>query len=167
MRNMFKTIRQGGDVLRFHTVALGRGQTVAAHSWGVATLVLELWPDASRELLIAALYHDVPEAVLGDLPAPAKWEHAELAKAYAKAEAGIALDLGVDFSLTDEDHKRLRIADMLELLWFCLEQRRLGNRNVEEIWDRGLKYLATEFLWEDRVGLMVLDLKGEWNDVIS
>ena len=55
-------------VSRFHTVAsLHPKQTVGSHSYGVAILVNELWADASKELLQKALYHDVPEIMLGDI----------------------------------------------------------------------------------------------------
>ena len=50
-------------------VGVGRPESVAAHSWGVAWLVLELLPsdlDLGRALAYAVL-HDLPEARVGDL----------------------------------------------------------------------------------------------------
>jgi hypothetical protein len=63
-------ILRGGDVVRYHTEghALPR-QTVAEHTWRMIAILLHLWPDASRELILAAHSHDKPEGVRGDPPA--------------------------------------------------------------------------------------------------
>lgn len=48
---------------------VGRAESVAAHSWGVALLVLHLLPESlDRALALSyAVLHDQPEAVTGDL----------------------------------------------------------------------------------------------------
>lgn len=66
-----------GEVARFHAAPRVAPQTVAAHSWGVATLVLYLYPPARRQLLLEALYHDSAEVVTGDIPATFKWANGE------------------------------------------------------------------------------------------
>jgi len=42
---------------------------IDGHQARVARIILALWPDASRELLIAALTHDDGEYITGDIPA--------------------------------------------------------------------------------------------------
>ena len=134
-------IRNGGAVKRFHMIPTNNEQTVAAHSWGVACIVLDLWPDASVHLLRAALHHDVPECVTGDIPATAKWRFPELSVALSRAETEIELEIGLDMRLGDKDAYRLKVADMLELLWYCVEEERLGNKNFKEVFIRGAHYL--------------------------
>ena len=72
--------RDAGDVTRFHTLRTIRQQSVAHHSWGVATLLLHVWPEAPASVLRAALWHDVAEIETGDMPAPIKWANPELKK---------------------------------------------------------------------------------------
>ena len=138
-----KTLRDGGGVKRFHTVRNIREQTVAEHSWGVAIICLELWPSGGSALIKAALWHDVPEALTGDVPAPAKWKYPELSKVLDKVEAELEKQLGLKVFLTEEQKLKLKIADTMELLWFSLEEIRLGNKNFKIIFERGLKHLET------------------------
>lgn len=134
-------LRKGGHVRRYHTVETIGQQTVADHSWGVAMMVLQLQPDASANLLKAALFHDLAEYDTGDTPAHAKWRSKPLKTALDDLERTVEDDLGIGVDLTSDELITLKVADMLELLWFCVEQARMGNRNVDEIWERGNAFL--------------------------
>ena len=79
-------LRKGGSVKRWHTISNAKEQTVAAHSWGVVVIIMELWPDSRADLIYASLLHDVPEQLIGDVPAPTKWAHTRLAKELSLAE---------------------------------------------------------------------------------
>jgi len=139
-------IRKGGAVRRYHTRALVGEQTVASHSWGVAAIVLRLaegmpWTTIGP-LLKAALFHDVAEYDTGDIPATAKWRHKPLKAALDELELMVETDLGLSTAeLGPLEIKLLKAADMLELLWFCLEQRRLGNTTLDEVWENGVNFL--------------------------
>lgn len=138
-------IRKGGNVRRYHTRPLVGEQTVAAHSWGVAAILCELHLGTAKprfELLHAALMHDVAEYDTGDTPATAKWRCQSLKSALDELEAEIEKDLGIQADgLTAIEKAALKAADMLELLWFCLEQRRLGNTNLDEVWANGISFM--------------------------
>lgn len=110
-----------GFVRRFHThQRLGaHGQTTGHHQWGAAALILGLHPNPSRELLAAALTHDVGEFVTGDRPYPFKRLHPEAEACIANYEDGARQDmLGSANSwiakLTDRDRQWLELADKLE-----------------------------------------------------
>lgn len=72
------------DITRFHIINTGRRQTLAEHSFMVALIAMELAdklvpsgsmfdsPREQHQFLCAALFHDMPETVYGDLPTPAK-----------------------------------------------------------------------------------------------
>ena len=63
------------------------GQTHSQHQWGVATLLLTLFPDCRKEVLVEALLHDTGEPGVGcDMAAPAKRRYPEVATALAMAE---------------------------------------------------------------------------------
>ena len=69
MRKTLDFILNGSEVKRFHTLTTHQLETVGHHSHGVACLTLMLNPDASRELIIAALFHDLAEQHTGDVDA--------------------------------------------------------------------------------------------------
>ena len=141
--NRHERIRLGGSVRRYHTQQVHNFQNVAAHSWGVACILLDIVPNSelSVGLLRAALYHDVAEYDTGDTPAQAKWASPDLKTALDAFEARVEkeFDLGVDLSPSEKVW--LKIADMMELLWYVLEERRMGNKNVNVIFLRGHEYL--------------------------
>ena len=68
IHNARKLLRSG-LVLRWHQNPdmSGCRETNAEHQWSVAMLVLTMEPEASRDLLIAALTHDAGEIDVGDL----------------------------------------------------------------------------------------------------
>lgn len=112
-----------GTTLRYHGTPSPHYQNIAAHSWGVATLIAMLHPDPSAALLIEALKHDVPEKILGDLPADAKWDNPSLADAYSRAEVRVRDEHGlgqVTDRLSKEELDWLRACDLLELMLWCL-----------------------------------------------
>lgn len=139
-------VRKAGYVKRFHTVqTIGDSQTVGAHSWGVATLINEVWPEASKSLLLAALYHDVAEVIIGDIPATTKWAYPAFAEAVARAEEDAERKLELVFVLTEREKRQLKICDMLELVLYSHEQLRLGNHNFEDVRSNGITHLHNKY----------------------
>ena len=131
----YKTIETAWDaqfLVRYHTVPLNfERQTVGAHSYAVTVLIDQLWPDSSKQLLQAALYHDVPEIILGDIPATAKWDNADLTRAFTKAEEKVFNDLELQFYLSKEEKDKLKMADMLELVMYAHRHLYLGKLMAE------------------------------------
>lgn len=125
---------------RYHTAPMQmERQTVGAHSYAVSILIDQLWPDSSKQLIMAALYHDVPEIILGDIPATAKWDYPELHQAFERAEKKVMDDLGLNFVLTAEEKNRLKMADMLELVMYC------HRHDMQLILHSGLNYLYKHY----------------------
>ena len=63
------------------------GQTLGHHQWGVATLLLTLFPNCRKDVLAEALLHDTGEPGVGaDMASPAKRRYPEIATAVAMAE---------------------------------------------------------------------------------
>jgi 5'-deoxynucleotidase YfbR-like HD superfamily hydrolase len=128
-----KAIREGGRVARFHTLPMPERQSVAAHSWGVATLILALHPNPSINLIKAALWHDVAEGATGDVPASAKRRWPKINEAMLDAEADVEVLVGLAVALTAEEATWLRCCDLLELALTSLDQLRLGNRHFAAV----------------------------------
>ena len=133
--------RQGGNVLRHHTSRPIQEQTVSDHSWGVAVICLELWPECSKNLIKAALYHDIHEGILGDVPAQVKRKFYYFSEAIDRAEQVINKELGTHVSLDIEEQERLKIADVMELLWFSVEEVERGNNNFISVCGRCFSFL--------------------------
>jgi 5'-deoxynucleotidase YfbR-like HD superfamily hydrolase len=129
--------RRGTQVRRYHTVNLIVPETVGHHSANVALLVTSLCPEASANLLKAALYHDLAEQVTGDIPATAKWRSKALKDASKDLEARVIKQV----PLTHDERHILKQADMLDLCFKVLEELKMGNTTVLEIGHRGVEWL--------------------------
>ncbi len=152
-------MRRAGGIKRYHNRPIIGEQTVAAHTWGVTVLLFEMFEGCpSVSLLYAATFHDVAEVRTGDVPADAKerWPNIRVALAVAEIEADKELSLA-ETSLTGSEQFALKCADLLELLWFCYEQRRLGNQGLDEVWEIGYQSLLERL--QKAVGCPDVDTK--------
>ena len=135
--------RRAGAVERYHTERTLMRQTVAEHSYNVANIVLELAGEhVTTNLLRAALHHDIAEQYTGDIPAPAKVEWPSLHMALQEIERAFHDGAEVSYELTTEEQTLLKWADALELLYYCLEERAMGNTAIEPVYQRGDSYFS-------------------------
>lgn len=125
-----RALREAGHVTRGHNLRHIGHYDVAQHSWHATVLLYALHPDPSPALVKAVMFHDVGERYVGDLPAPAKWASAELAKVHGELEDRALAQLGVTIDLPPEDQRWLKAVDLLELFLWCEDQLALGNRHV-------------------------------------
>lgn len=97
--------------------------TIAAHQRRVADLCHSLSARIGHaltdsDLIYAALHHDDAEAVIGDMPGPAKDRFPALAAAYAKAELQVLVEMGLTWNLTRKEADMLDLCDKLDAyLW--------------------------------------------------
>lgn len=133
-------MRDAGAVKRYHTVRTLRLQTVAEHTFGVMQLIDHIYPDARKEVLIAAMHHDLPEFVTGDIPAPVKRQLPRLAVLLEEAERGTA-PLYRDMDLTAFEEAVVKWCDLMELVLWCLEEVQLGNTYAMAPCQKGLLWL--------------------------
>jgi 5'-deoxynucleotidase YfbR-like HD superfamily hydrolase len=117
-----------------------REQNLAAHSFGVAMLVQQVFPECRKELLLAVLHHDLPEYVTGDIPAPVKRASPAISVALEDLERGTA-PLYQDFNLLPSEASVLKWADLMELVLWCLEEVMLGNAYAMKQAKTGLTWL--------------------------
>lgn len=144
----FHRIRQarlGGKVERCHGIPHNRQYSNAEHTFGVLLLLLILYPDRFADISPAALTHDIPEAWVGDIPAPTKRYLSGLKESTDELEVKILLSLQLpqESSLCPEDHRVLRGLDWLELYIWCCEEMHTGNGYAEEV-KKELVRFATE-----------------------
>lgn len=129
-----KFIFNGGNSTRYHTMDVHNRQSIGDHSFGVAFLCeIITGGKASKNLIMAALAHDLAEHIVGDIPAPAK-RALNLQEVYAEFEYQHLYDAGIGTYETDLysfEKTVLKLSDCFEGLIFCIRERKLGNRNVE------------------------------------
>lgn len=140
MKHTLDFIQAGADVKRFHTKLTLQSETVGHHSHGVAMVCLLINPHASARLLTAALIHDLAEHVTGDIPSPAKrrygiGEQVNALEFQLLAEAGLPLS-----TLTEEEKRTLKIADIFQGMLFCAREISLGNREMREVFKNYVSY---------------------------
>jgi 5'-deoxynucleotidase YfbR-like HD superfamily hydrolase len=119
------TLLEAGEVERFHAVPSIPAQTVAAHSWGVAIIAMQIYGQetavALRPLMEACLLHDTGELITGDIPFTAKrGVFADIRPQLDAAEAA-AMDqhLWPMPRLEKGEQTILKLADMLEGLRYA------------------------------------------------
>jgi 5'-deoxynucleotidase YfbR-like HD superfamily hydrolase len=142
-------IHDAGRTRRFHSISFSRVQTIGEHSWNVAQLLRYLWPSCSHELLLAALDHDVPERLTGDIPSPFKKQlGVEFKDLIIKIEREIEEELGLSFhhELTDEEKHQLAVVDVLDFILAAKNEVIHGNthRDVFNTMKRGISYLEEQ-----------------------
>ena len=115
---------------------------VLAHALGVIRRDVLKKPCDPNFLAAAALYHDAPEILTGDMPTPIKYHSGRISEAYHEVERAAAEKLinmlPVELQSAyepfisgevGEDEKRLvKAADRLSAYIKCVEERKAGNR---------------------------------------
>lgn len=96
---------------------------------------------ASRNLLFAALIHDTGEQYTGDIPYPLKKQHPALDSYIKNAESSFMLYNGIGVELTEDEKQILKAADMLDLVFKCVEEMRAGNSHLEAVLETGITVL--------------------------
>jgi 5'-deoxynucleotidase YfbR-like HD superfamily hydrolase len=105
---------------------------VGGHSERVALILLHFWPDASRDLIIAAMMHDLAESITGDMPPSAK----EMFPTFDLMERHVAIAAGWHVDLSDTDQERLKFADKLDALMWAEHHRQADTSEweVARVW---------------------------------
>ena len=151
-------VRMAGRIQRLHTrPPNGEHQNVAAHTWGVVMILLDLFPDVSKEAIVYALRHDVPEIVTGDIPANVKWSSSTISEVVEEKERDFFRKMLWSYRVPDDtpylarELLYIQLADKIELLFYCVEQMCLGNsllidvyENIEEKILETIDHLDTE-----------------------
>lgn len=182
-------LRRAGHVERMHCVRplVQRGYSVAEHTYNAMIIARELCLLNMRDpgpVLARVLLHDAAEVETGDMPANVKRMSPDAGAAMAELEAMFE----EKWDLTEPEVKHLRMqkipgekfteldqaiykaSDYLELGWFCLVERRLGNRyihggqSVARVIFNVQLYLQ-ELFWVPGVKDMSQYLKTQWERV--
>jgi len=163
---MITELRGGFNVKRFHTTHRTQEETVGHHSANVAAILLRLDPKCSRDLLVVALMHDIPEVYTGDVPAPFKWDNPDIKQGLDWGEQDYIDDNEIpDPKITPREQKLLKLADMLDLVLSSLEEMGRGNMYAKQLVQNGQEYIAGMDIGYELMYTceqMVLEVKSKW-----
>jgi len=134
----FEMMRNAARTRRCHTQMVLHQQTIGEHTFSALAILDLVAPDCSKNVWRALLYHDMPEAQTGDVPAPAKWENPKLENALKMVEARIFRELGLSFDLTIEEKRVVKYVDLMDLIWFTIEEVEMGNQRIVNMARRAL-----------------------------
>lgn len=160
MRKRIEFFLDGAETERYHTIRTLQRETVGHHSHGVAMFVVLL--GGGEAVLRAALFHDLAEYVLGDIPSPAK-------KCYGIGEQVNALEeqllrgVRFDIELGEQNKRMLKFADIFQGMSFCTREVQMGNTKMVSVFYRYKTY--AEELIPHGVEREVFDTLMEiWNE---
>jgi 5'-deoxynucleotidase YfbR-like HD superfamily hydrolase len=134
-------LQNGNDVTRWHTFPNLLPQNVAAHSWGVAMIVMSLYPNTPEKMLMVqvALEHDLIEKYIGDMPRPARTaEHRRLEESMAHEKS-----IFHESMLNLADRNWLAWADLIEAGLHARREHAAGNSRYQEVIQRVSEYIKT------------------------
>jgi hypothetical protein len=134
--------RRAGRITRYHTWPRIQQQSNGEHSWQLQRILLAIWPDVPREILVHAITHDIGEIATGDLPFPAKARDPELKKKIDEAERSAHLRMCLPWTLpgpsklSEEETATFKYAEFIEMWEWALDDYDMGNRNAELVRQR-------------------------------
>jgi hypothetical protein len=151
--------RAGGAVERCHGIRHQGSYSNAAHTWGVLVLLQKLYPEDFAIIAPYALYHDVPEFVFGDVPAPTMRHVPGLREQLGEYEDALNIEVGgfPEGALASMDpvrFKRFKACDRLDLWLWCMEQELAGNLFARECRLELQRYLATPGALDERAAAL-------------
>lgn len=122
-------IRNGGQVRRWHTMSTIGSESVGRHSHSVALICHFLMDQLeSKHLLLAALAHDLPEQMTGDIPGNVKpLFNDNCDNRLDELERDILQVRSLLFQLNTVEENTLLLADRIDGMLFCLEEAVKGN----------------------------------------
>lgn len=152
--------RQAGLVRRYSTWPHSREQSVGEHSWQLARILLTIYPEVRREVLIYTLMHDLGERVAGDIPYPVKANNPPLKKMMDGIEESASLAIhgawGMRWQSPDEltriELDLVKLAELIEMAEWALNEMNTGNRYAALVFER-----CTEG-WQKKLSDIVDDL---------
>ena len=152
--NIYKALVKGGRVKRWHTVDTVNTQNVADHTYGViATLWYITGGDVSKQLMLAALQHDMPEHVTGDAPHPHKLVCPDEYNQIENVALRTLPSIGVE--LTPDEQELLKIADLLEMGVWSTHELSMGNAHAVKIIHNVLRALSGRVMNRNTMNLTI------------
>jgi 5'-deoxynucleotidase YfbR-like HD superfamily hydrolase len=96
---------------------------IVGHSGRVAIIINHLWPNCRKDLIVAAIHHDLSEYVTGDVRGDTKRENPKLDAELSRVERKAADDMGLSFDISEGEEVMLKFADKLDAYWWAIHHK--------------------------------------------
>lgn len=147
--NLVEDPRSGGEVRRYHTWTVHHQQTVAEHTWQIMRILLTIWPNAHRNVIVWALIHDMGE-MAGDIQYPFKLMFTQLGEGSEKAEMHVRKQQRERLGAPDVTHPLskfektvFKLCDNLEMWEFGIREVNMGNLYAKIVVERMAAAVST------------------------
>lgn len=133
---VMRSARLAGHVLRYHSWDLSRPQTIAAHTWQVMRLYIQIFGRPRAEVMEYIVFHDVAELQVSDLQFPIKAKNPILKSEMDRLELLAASDMGITkhlHNLTPTEKIRFKFCDLLDCVELGREEVLRGNQMAQPI----------------------------------
>lgn len=168
VKEQVQFVSRGSLVRRFHQHPQLAADTDGRHSHGVAVLCALLREgEPSAHLLMAALFHDLAEQAVGDVPAPTKRAMRAQGSSFDldAYEQKILDKYGFHVTLTPAEQRTLKLADALDGMLACAREIAMGNKSVWFMFQKWLIWLRSDFgALSDREQTMLDAVNFIWAD---
>lgn len=136
-------VLKGGRVTRFHTKSFLKAETNAEHSFLVAWVAWWMVGGTpTANLLMAALAHDLPEYLTGDVPSPVKRQLGGVLDGVESKVFAAAGVLPYTELLEGDEPKALKFADLCAGWLKCVYEVQLGNSTLAHTRTRYAEYMG-------------------------
>ena len=131
-------------LIRYNNTPRIGNESIAEHMYFCALIVYKLYDEFKFDLHIAirmALFHDIPEIYLSDMPHNTKSAFPEIASAVKNSQKAASDMLDPTMTPLIEDYenqgtieaKIVRLADLLSILQYTGQESKLGNQYMTKI----------------------------------
>lgn len=147
MMNLAEDPRAGLELVRYHSWAVHKSQTVGEHSCQIMRILLTVWPDCPRRMLVHAVTHDMGE-MAGDAQYPYKQKVPGMKAAHDLAETMVLQEMRETMGtppsvvLTMYEKFVFKAIEYLEMWEFGLRECNMGNKYGQIIAMRCLQKLG-------------------------
>jgi len=131
--NLAEDPRAAGEIRRYHTWAVHSDQTVGLHTWQILRILLTVWPNCPRNVIVYGIIHDAGE-MSGDIQYPFKILFPELRAGADKAENHVRDMQRKGIGAPPEPHPLsvfekavFKCCDNLDMWEYGLREMNMGN----------------------------------------
>jgi hypothetical protein len=141
MINCAEDPRVALQLTRYHSWPRLRDQSVGEHSCQIMRILLTVWPDCPRRVLVHAVTHDMGE-MAGDIQYPYKLKYPELKPLMDRVEGDVRVVMGETIGMPPEtvlseyERRVFKLVEFIEMWEYGLHEIGLGNAYARVIAQR-------------------------------
>lgn len=148
--NLAEDPRAGLELVRYHSWRVLHSQSNGEHSAQIMRILLTVWPDCPRRMLVHAVTHDIGE-MAGDIQYPFKKivpglkECMDACEEHVKSGMRVAIGMPPHVTLSQYELDVFKLCEFIDMWEYGLREQNLGNRYGQVIAQRCIMGASTYF----------------------